>query len=118
MITFEIGKVEVTPGAVDALKRNGQVPGEFISRHVRCDWGEVPTRIATTNNKALDRTKRIMSTYRMKDGHVLWVVTAADRSSTKVLLPWESVLTAAATSQWRAAWTSFWRYSAVKQVVL
>jgi hypothetical protein len=113
---FELGKIEVTSAAGEALKRNGQEPHEFVWLHVNGNWGNVPSWIADANISALDRNKRIMSSYRMADGQVLWVVTDADRSSTKVLLPWESVLTAAALSPWRNGWASYWRHSAVSPV--
>ena len=108
---FELGGVVVTAGVIAALKRNGQKLGGFLFRHGCGDWGEVPRKIARENQKGLERSERIMSSYHLDDGQVVWIVTGADRSLTAVLLPWESVLTAAARSRWRSTWASFWRGS-------
>ena len=90
---FELGGVVVTAGVIAALKRNGQKLGGFLFRHGCGDWGEVPRKIARENQKGLKRSERIMSSFHLDDGQVVWVVTGADRSLTAVLLPWESVLT-------------------------
>ena len=111
MMQFELGKVTVTARAKEALKRNGQKPGEFVSRHASGDWGDVPRWIAKANASAVEKNKRIMSSYSADDGQVLWVVTEPDQLSTRVLLPWESALTAGAVSRWRAGWASFWHHS-------
>jgi hypothetical protein len=31
---FELGQIVATPGALAALKKAGQQPGEFLTRHV------------------------------------------------------------------------------------
>ncbi len=31
---FELGQIVATPGALAALKKAGQQPGEFLARHV------------------------------------------------------------------------------------
>jgi len=38
---FELGQVVATPGALEALARNGQMALQFISRHVQGEWGEL-----------------------------------------------------------------------------
>ena len=39
------------------------------------------------NKSALRHGSRIFSSYRMPDGEKLWIITEADRSATKFLLP-------------------------------
>ncbi len=39
---FALGMVVVTQGAVEAFETAGQGPQEFLDRHVRGDWGDVP----------------------------------------------------------------------------
>jgi hypothetical protein len=39
---FELGQIVATPGALAALKKAGQQPGEFLTRHVNREWGDVP----------------------------------------------------------------------------
>jgi hypothetical protein len=36
---FRLGKLVVTPGALDALSDAGQTPMQFVSRHLQGDWG-------------------------------------------------------------------------------
>jgi hypothetical protein len=38
---FELGQIVATPGALAALEKSGQQPGEFLTRHVNREWGDV-----------------------------------------------------------------------------
>ena len=38
---FDLGQLVATPGALAALEKTGQNAMEFLSRHVRGDWGEL-----------------------------------------------------------------------------
>jgi len=38
---FELGQIVATPGALAALKKAGQQPGEFLTRHVNREWGDL-----------------------------------------------------------------------------
>ena len=88
-VLFELGQVVATPGALAALERAQQAPGEFIARHVSGDWGEVPEEDKTENELSLLNGYRILSAYRTKLGERLWILTEADRSITTILLPGE-----------------------------
>jgi hypothetical protein len=35
---FELGQIVATPGALAALRKAGQQPGEFLTRHVNREW--------------------------------------------------------------------------------
>ena len=87
--TFALGRVVATPGALEALEKNGQSASEFLQRHARCDWGDVDAEDAEANNLALSDGSRLLSSYRLKNGSKLWVITEADRSSSCCLLPSE-----------------------------
>ena len=50
---FELGQVVATPGALGALKKAGQQPAEFLTRHVNRDWVICPTRTARKTTTAL-----------------------------------------------------------------
>jgi len=39
---FRLGQIVATPGALAALKKAGQQPGEFLTRHVHREWGDLP----------------------------------------------------------------------------
>jgi hypothetical protein len=87
---FTLGQVVVTPGALAALEKAGQQPGDFLARHVSGDWGEVPPEDIKENEFSLKRGFRVLSAYRTSAGTKLWVITEADRSSTCILLPEEN----------------------------
>jgi hypothetical protein len=86
---FPLGQVVATPGALAAIEKSGQQPGEFLARHVSGDWGEVPPEDIKENEFSLKHGFRLLSAYRTSAGDRLWVITEADRSSTTVLLPEE-----------------------------
>lgn len=86
---FSLGQVVATPGALDALTRSGQSPLEFLTRHVRGDWGIVCEEDAEANEQSLKDGSRILSAYRTSLNEKLWVITEADRSSSVLLLPEE-----------------------------
>ena len=86
---FALGRVVATPGALAALEKAGQQPGDFLARHVSGDWGEVPPEDVNENEFSLKLGFRLLSAYRTSVGEKLWVITEADRSSTCILLPEE-----------------------------
>lgn len=84
---FELGRLVVTPGVIEAFRRNAEDPFPYLQRHARCDWGEVDREDWKANNQALVDDGRLLSAYRLQDGTKIWIVTEADRSSTTILLP-------------------------------
>src|ERR1019366_7006321 len=86
---FTLGHVVATPGALAALEKAGQQPGDFLARHVSGDWGEVPPEDMKENELSLQHGFRLLSAYRTTAGDKVWVITEADRSSTCILLPEE-----------------------------
>ena len=88
-VLFEMNMVVATPGAMDALERAHQVPGDFLARHVSGDWGEVPAEDKVENEVSVLNGYRILSAYRTNLGERIWILTEADRSLTTLLLPEE-----------------------------
>jgi hypothetical protein len=86
---FDLGQVVATPGALAALEETGQNAMDFLSRHVRGDWGELPKEDKDENQLSLERGFRLLSTYATLAGTRLWVITEADRRLTTILLPEE-----------------------------
>jgi hypothetical protein len=84
---FALGQVVATPGALAALEEAGQLPQEFLHRHVRGDWGELDPHDVQANEHAVNGEDRIFSAYSTKKGTRLWVITEWDRSVTTLLLP-------------------------------
>jgi hypothetical protein len=93
-ITFSLGRLVATPGALEALADSGQMADFFIDRHSRGDWGEVDAEDWQANDQALLDGSRLLSVYRTLRGIPIWVITeAADddghRALTTILLPEE-----------------------------
>lgn len=61
---FDLGQLVATPGALAVLEKSGQNAMEFLSRHVRGDWGELPEEDKTENQFSLDKGFRLLSSYR------------------------------------------------------
>jgi hypothetical protein len=89
MALFELGKVVATPGALEALGRSAQRPDEFLTKHVRGEWGDIDEHDAEANRIAVREGGRILSSYKTRLGDKFWVITEADQSSTCLLLPEE-----------------------------
>src|SRR5204863_9527597 len=86
---FELGQIVATPGALAALKKAGQQPGEFVTRHVNREWGDLSDEDRKENDYSLEHGFRLLSAYRTHAGDKLWIITESDRSVTTLLLPEE-----------------------------
>jgi hypothetical protein len=94
-ISFRLGQIVATPGALEALNRSGQTPDEFLTRHQRGDWGQLCAADAKLNDEAVaheadaDHRTRVLSAYRTTLNERIWVITEADRSTSTILMPEE-----------------------------
>ena len=86
---FSLGQVVTTPGALAALEQAGQSAFEFLARHVAGDWGDLGDEDRNENDFSLEHGFRLVSSYTLRSGAKLWIITEADRSSTCLLLPEE-----------------------------
>jgi hypothetical protein len=86
---FPLGQVVATPGALEALAEAGQLPQEFLHRHVTGDWGTLPPEDVHANEEALTSGARLFSSYTTRLGVKIWVISEWDRSATTLLLPSE-----------------------------
>jgi hypothetical protein len=84
---FDLGQLVATPGALTALEKTGQNAMEFLSRHVRGDWGELPDEDKAENQFSLEKGFRLLSSYRTTANDKIWIITESDRSHTTLLLP-------------------------------
>jgi hypothetical protein len=66
-------------------------PTRFIARHWLGDWGDIGEADQQANQEALIDGDRLFSCYKLDAEHRLWIISAADRSSTTRLLPNRSV---------------------------
>jgi pilus assembly protein CpaF len=65
---FELGQIVATPGALAALKKAGQQPGEFLTRHVNREWGDLSDKDRKENDYSLEHGFRLLSAYRTHAG--------------------------------------------------
>lgn len=85
---FPLGQVVATPGALALLERYGLSASQFLARHVRGDWGDVPPEDAAANDQAITAGNRVLSAYVVGDARI-WIISEWDRSVTTVLMPSE-----------------------------
>ena len=87
---FELGQIVATPGALAALKKSGQQPGEFLERSTLVASGAILScEDRKENDYSLEHGFRLLSAYRTHAGDKLWIITESDRSVTTLLLPEE-----------------------------
>jgi hypothetical protein len=86
---FPSGRVVATPGALALLEQTNKSPLDFLSRHLRGDWGDLEEEDKTENELSLKYGFRLLSSYRVTDTEKIWIITEADRSVTTLLLPGE-----------------------------
>ena len=84
---FFPGVLVITPGALEVFKRTGEEIQPFLTRHLRCDWGNLDTHDWKENEYSLQQGFRLLSAYSLQDQTRVWIITEADRSSTTILLP-------------------------------
>ncbi len=86
---FHLGRLFLTPGAIEALEEASQSPQDFINRHSRLEQGELCDEDHRENLFSVDKALRIFSAFKTARGEKLWVITEADRSATTILKPEE-----------------------------
>jgi len=86
---FDLGQVAGTPGALQAMQEAEQDPLELLVRHATGDWGDLPDEDLAENELSVERGLRVFSSYKLKTGAKVWVITEWDRSVTTFLLPAE-----------------------------
>jgi hypothetical protein len=88
-VSFPLGRILATPGALKAMEEAGISPAFLLARHLSGDWGELCPEDKAENEWALRRGLRILSSYPLATGQKIWLITEADRSATTFLLPEE-----------------------------
>ncbi len=86
---FYPGRIVATPGALAMLEKAQKSPSEFLSRHLRGDWGDLCHEDKAENELSLKHDFRLLSSYPVTETAILWIITEADRSVTTLLLPSE-----------------------------
>ena len=82
---FPMGRIVITTKAL------GELPPleveQALVRHAHGDWGDIDEHDRGENEFAVERRLRLFSVYHTTDNAKFWVITAADRSHTTILLP-------------------------------
>lgn len=86
---FPPGRMVATPGALALLEQANESPLEYLSRHLRGDWGNLDQEDNAENELSLKHGFRLLSSYQVTKTEKLWIITEADRSVTTLLLPEE-----------------------------
>lgn len=82
-----LGQLVATPAAVAALAAAGVSVFKLLNRHARGDWGDLSAEDLALNDLAAITGQRVLSSYLLRNGQKVWVITEWDRSVTTVLLP-------------------------------
>ena len=109
MPRFALGTIEISPAAAAALTAAATEPTVFLDRHQRGDWGTVDDEHRHDNHFALKHPQAIyplVSCYRLGDTTDLLVITATDRSCTRMLLAEEEQVCEVSTQEGYALWAA------------
>lgn len=86
---FDSGRIVITAGVSDLVLRGALNPLIFLQHHLTGNWGDISEQAANVNDAAINNSQRLLSSYTVNSDVTLLVVTAADRSTTTLLLPRE-----------------------------
>lgn len=86
-VSFPLGELYSTVGALSALQRAGQLPSELLDRHQRGDWGDICAEDWSANDLAVVEGDRLLSEYKTSLGERVWIITEWNRAVTTFLLP-------------------------------
>jgi hypothetical protein len=86
-ISFELGEISSTPGAISALEETGEIATLYLERHHSGDWGLVNKSETMERKNSLIKDFPVYSAYELPHtGKHLAIITEADRSKTTILL--------------------------------
>jgi hypothetical protein len=84
---FDLGRLVITPSALEALRTNRESLTDLLVRHASGDWGVISDVDRKQNDLSIPIGLRLISIYRLANNSKLWVITESDRSATTFLLP-------------------------------
>jgi hypothetical protein len=86
---FSVGRLLATTRALETL--NHQDILKALARYAAWDWGEEDAECLESNEQAIERGSGCLSgLYRDRHGIQFLIWTHADRSATRVMLPWHN----------------------------
>ena len=81
---FPLYTVHVSPAAVQAFFQNEANVLDLLGRHQSGDYGELCYDDQQVNEKSIKQGGRVLSSYPLPDGTVIWIDTAAGWAETSV----------------------------------
>jgi hypothetical protein len=84
---LKLGQIVLTPGAFLMFQRTGADMFGLLERHAGGDWGEADLADREVNDLAVVSGVEVHSAYALSNGVKIWIITAGNRSETKVMLP-------------------------------
>lgn len=81
---FELGSLYASPAAIKVLQEKSSIT-DVLNRHARGDWSEMVEADQRLNQHAVKSGAHVFSQFLIA-GEELWVLTDAQRRSTKILL--------------------------------
>ena len=75
---FSPGQIVATPAALDLLAEHGVSPQTILRRHLSGDWGTLCSDDVAANEAALTHGSRLLSSYEIVPGVMVWVITDAE----------------------------------------
>ncbi|KAA0090995.1 hypothetical protein CIW54_02100 [Paraburkholderia sp. T12-10] len=86
---FKPGRILATPGALEVIAEARVSIVDLLIQHLRGDWGDLSDSDRQQNEMAIMTDQRILSSYVLPGGRIVWLITEADRYATTFLLPGE-----------------------------
>jgi hypothetical protein len=71
---FPAGQIVATLGALALLEQANRSPLEFLSRHLRGDWGDLCPEDKTENELSLKHGFGLLSSYPVSETEKLWII--------------------------------------------
>ena len=84
---FSSSVIVATTGADLALAAADEDPRIFLARLFSGVWGDMPDEDKRTNDRSLVTKSMLMSSYSLKDGVIIWIITDPGHQTTTILLP-------------------------------
>ena len=89
MMKFQLGRLVIIPAVLKVASVDDIC--HAIDRHICGEWGDVPDLVRITNEIGLSHHIHLLSVSRFRNGLELRVLTTADRLTTTVHTPEDSI---------------------------
>lgn len=81
---FQLGQINMTPGAIETMNRKGIKLASLLLRHVSGDWGDLSAADTQRNYQALQQGERVVSAYGTGPDRI-YLITERNRALTTII---------------------------------